>query len=173
MRLLLAAWCCGLLFVQLLPRLPGPALGWLFVIVALALGCIPRLRWCGCLLAAISWAGWYAAHALERRLPEALAGQTFQIVGVLIEAPQSAFDSLRLSLTGVNVATHRWSRQHISVRLSWYRPPFALEPGMRCRVYVRLKPPRGLRNLGGFDAERWYFANAIDAIGYVVAHPDN
>ena len=33
---------------------------------------------------------------------------------------------------------------------------------------MKLKPPHGLHNPGGFDYERWLFSHHIHAMGYVV-----
>jgi competence protein ComEC len=176
MRIPLALWCCGLLLVQLFPQLPQSTLYWSLFASVLILSLLGRgrWRWLTCLLVAMAWASWYGADAIERRLPEARAGQTLRIEGSLLEAPRRGPDSLRFDLIDANVlGAAGWPARRATIRLTWYGAADVPEAGMRCRVYVRLKPPRGLRNVGGFDAERWYFANAIRAIGYVVAHPSN
>lgn len=53
------------------------------------------------------------------------------------------------------------------VRLSWYRGAPALTAGERWRLVVRLKPPHGFANPGGFDYERWLFQQGVKATGYV------
>jgi len=65
------------------------------------------------------------------------------------------------------------------VRLAWYRdgetPATAsdqavsprLRAGERWRLTVRLKPPHGFVNPGGFDYERWLFQQGVGATGYV------
>ena len=63
------------------------------------------------------------------------------------------------------------------VRLSWYRhskhklPEIQL--GEQWRFQVRLKPPVGFMNPGGFDYEAWLFSQNIRATGYVRKHVDN
>lgn len=42
-----------------------------------------------------------------------------------------------------------------------------MEAGDSWRLRVRLKRPNGLMNPGGFDYERWLFAQGFDAVGYV------
>lgn len=53
------------------------------------------------------------------------------------------------------------------VRLSWFGPRPLLHPGERWRLTVRLKPPHGYMNPGGFDYEEWLFSRGIRATGYV------
>jgi competence protein ComEC len=53
------------------------------------------------------------------------------------------------------------------VRLTWYEPPVPLAAGMSLDVVARLKPPRGLRNPGGFDYERWLLLSGYGATGYI------
>jgi competence protein ComEC len=53
------------------------------------------------------------------------------------------------------------------IHLSWYERAPKLQPGQRWQLLVRLKPPRGLLNPGGFDFERWLYLRSIGASGYV------
>jgi competence protein ComEC len=53
------------------------------------------------------------------------------------------------------------------VRLTWYDPPPRLMAGDALELTVRLRPPRGARNPGGFDYERWLLVNGYGATGYV------
>ncbi len=57
------------------------------------------------------------------------------------------------------------------VRLSWYRDAPTLRSGERWRLHVRLKPPHGFVNPGGFDYERWLFQQGIAATGHVTDAP--
>ncbi len=53
------------------------------------------------------------------------------------------------------------------LRLTWYDPPIEVSAGQTYDLAVRLKPPRGLVNPGGFDFERWLFLEGYGATGYV------
>src|SRR5690606_33081513 len=55
------------------------------------------------------------------------------------------------------------------VRLSLYLDgePLEVESGERWQWRVKLRRPRGFANPGGFDYERWLFAEGIGATGYV------
>ena len=54
------------------------------------------------------------------------------------------------------------------IRLTWRDPPVRVYPGDRWQLEVRLKRVYGLRNPGGFDAERSAAMFGIGATGYVV-----
>lgn len=58
---------------------------------------------------------------------------------------------------------HYWGK----IRLSCYDPAQPLHAGQRWRLVVRLKPPHGYANPGGFDYEKWLFIRRIGATGYV------
>ena len=53
------------------------------------------------------------------------------------------------------------------VRISWFDPAPDLRAGSRWRLPVRLKPRHGFANPGGFDYERWLFAQEVKATGSV------
>lgn len=52
------------------------------------------------------------------------------------------------------------------VRLSWYHGE-PVHTGEQWQFEVRLKPPHGFMNPGGFDYEAWLFQQGIQATGYV------
>lgn len=53
------------------------------------------------------------------------------------------------------------------VRLSWFEGAPDLRAGARWRLPVRLKPRHGFANPGGFDYERWLFAQGVKGTGSV------
>ena len=60
------------------------------------------------------------------------------------------------------------------LRLSWYRPyPKELSAGQKWQLNVKLKPPFGMMNPGGFDYEGWLFQHDIGATGYVKKSDNN
>jgi competence protein ComEC len=60
------------------------------------------------------------------------------------------------------------------MKLSWFaHTPQPLRPDQRWRLTVKLKRPHGYANRGGFDYEKWLFANHIGATGSVVAGANN
>jgi len=136
----------------------------------------------------MSWAVIYANQALQHRLPESLAGKTVMVQGRVVGVPENSrrgkhfylsvnrFEPVdfRKSLPGnahsgavpsFNDYTPR------KIRLSWYynrkHRVQAVHAGENWRFLVRLKPPHGFFNPGGFDYEGWLFQQGIDARGYI------
>ena len=106
------------------------------------------------------------AGSIESRLPDYLAGRDVVVRGVVCDFPRADPEALRLVLdrepdTGPTGSCRR--RLH----LSWYDDRPAIRPGQRWQLRVRLKPPRGLANPGGFDFEQWLYQRGIGASGYV------
>lgn len=141
----------------------------------------PVLAWCGGALLAwhclggraallVLLAGWTlcrAAWLIEDRLPVELAGRDLLVSGVVCDFPRSDSEALRLVLeTGTEA---RGAGLPARLHLNWYAPAPELRPGERWQLLVRLKPPHGLANPGGFDFEQWLFQRGIGATGYVRA----
>src|SRR5690606_37250274 len=61
------------------------------------------------------------------------------------------------------------------IRVSWYLPPSKRLPaaGETWQLSLRLKAPRGFKNPGVFDYEKWLFANHIGATAYVRSDKDS
>ncbi len=53
------------------------------------------------------------------------------------------------------------------LRLSWYYPEQKVTAGQSWQFIVKLKQPHGTLNPGGFDYEKWLFAQHIGATGYI------
>ncbi|MCE7896872.1 MAG: ComEC family DNA internalization-related competence protein, partial [Gammaproteobacteria bacterium PRO8] len=141
----------------------------------------PAMAWCaGALLAwhclggraalLVLLAGWTlcrAAWLIEDRLPGELAGRDLLVSGVVCDFPRPDAEALRLVFeTGTDA---RSAGLPARLHLSWYAPAPELRPGERWQLLVRLKPPHGLANPGGFDFEQWLYQRGIGASGYVRA----
>ena len=165
----------GVLLVQWLPRLPPYwSLGVLSLVAAVLGWRCPRWRWLSCVLLGIVWAAWRGASGMDERLPRALEGRDFVVIGTVAELPQARSDAtsfnLRIeqaTLDGKPVALHG----HLNV--SWYDTAPPLPPCSRWHLLLRLKRPRGLLNPGGADSERSSLERGIIATGYVREDPDN
>ena len=57
------------------------------------------------------------------------------------------------------------------LRLNWYYPDQTIKAGQHWAFTVKLKRVHGTMNPGGFDYERWLFAEGIGATGYVRPNP--
>jgi competence protein ComEC len=152
------------LCVHELPRLPGAI--WC---APASLAALLALRWHGTrwlvfALLGFGWAAFAASGRLEDRLPAAARGHDFPLKGFVDTFPVAAPGQVTFS---VSVAEPRPAGVPRRVRLTWYDPPRTLAVGAALDVVARLRPPRGLRNPGGFDYERWLLVNGIGATGYV------
>ena len=113
-----------------------------------------------------------AGEALSLRLDERLSGQNILIQGRVSNIPVNdgkvsrfEFDveSYRLPATAADWQSAAFPGR---IRLSWhYGEP--VDAGERWQLEVRLKPPHGFMNPGGFDYEAWLFQHGIHATGYV------
>jgi competence protein ComEC len=171
------SFLAGIMLIQQLAELPDVSVlvTMLFIILLLV-----TLWWCvndskfRCvfevlifILLGAGWASFYASDYLAHKLPENLAGQEFVVEGLIdgIPVEDDHVQRFMLDLT-------RFETEHRSVvlpgrlRLSWYYGP-RVKAGERWRLLVRLKPPHGFMNPGGFDYEGWLYQQNIHATGYI------
>jgi len=156
----------GILAVQQLTALPG--LAWLIVGVC-GIAVLARLRWWKVLflLLGLLWAIVFAQFRLNERLPEHLAGKDIQVQGYIADLPEHEGNHLRFNFKVVKSEITVPNK----VRLTWYYPDQVIKAGEEWQFTVRLKPPHGNFNPGGFDYERWLFVEGIGATGYVRPMP--
>jgi competence protein ComEC len=157
----------------LLPALPG----WPWLALAFASGMRiwlrgARLRWLGPALLGFGLAGLHAAMGLQQQLPVAMEGEQVEVSGRVVDLPQVEARRTRFRLLVEDGARALRGRR---LQLAWYDdwgatapgPRLQLRAGERWRMQLKLKAPRGLRNPGGFDTEKYALANRIAASGYV------
>src|SRR5690606_10084006 len=121
---------------------------------------VPRLRWLLAALAAFAWTAHVAGERLAERLPLESLGGDFAVSGWIDAFPSAAPGQVSFSFA---VDARRDRSVPKRLRLTWYSPPAPLAAGQRLELVVRLRPPRGLRNPGGFDYERWLFTAGYGA----------
>ena len=168
-----AALLAGVLWVQGLASLPGAG-----IIVAWGLCGLwlwrsaTRWRWLGAGLVGVSLACAHGAHSLSLRLPDELSGAVLQVYGHVSGLPEAGEGNWRFGFTvegGEGAAAGLAGRR---LQLGWYAQPGEslppLAPGSRWQLAVRLRPPRGVVNPGGFDFERRALERRLAATGYVV-----
>lgn len=166
------ALAAGVLALFLQPDLPSP---WPAAGLALLLGAAaPRLPLAGLLAlaaAGFAWAAFQACLTLCEPFPEPLTREVLEVTGVIAGIPGRTTDGgLRFLLEADSVRLAEVETGFRGrVRLSWYRDPPDLRAGERWRLLVRLKPPHGFANPGGFDYEGWLFQEDIRATGHVLA----
>ncbi len=103
------------------------------------------------------WAVIYAHHIKSWSLPQRDIGKDLTISGYVASLPQTAGDHVKF--------TFAWNDTKLA--LSWYRNYPILKAGEKWQFVVRLKPPHGFMNPGGFDYEKYLFQHGIRATGYV------
>ena len=148
--------------------------------VLLALAVLAGLAWRRPLLwplalaaAGFAWAQIHACQLLCQPFPEELVRQTLEVTGRVASLPASTDGGVRFLFQAESAGQDGADTGFRGrIRLSWYQEAPALWVGERWRLTVRLKPPHGFANPGGFDYERWLFQEGIRATGHVLArHP--
>ena len=178
LALAFAAGCGGF---AALPRMPAPWVPWLLAGIATGV-LLAAMGWrrrrpaalapalLGLLAAAGAlWAYLDACRVLCGPFPEHRVSQTLVAEGRVASLPEDKgyadrfmFRIERLRADGGEPLGFRGL-----VRLSWYRERPALQVGERWRLLLRLKPPHGFINPGGFDYEGWLFQRGVAATGHV------
>jgi len=134
------------------------------------------LRYISMALAGALWASVFAQQYLVSRLPEALVGIDILIEGKVIDIPVSKGDARRFVIDADSFEVQTSSLAPLiadypalpkRLRLSWYYSDVDVKAGESWRFLVRLKPPHGFLNPGGFDYEAWLYQQGIHATGYV------
>jgi len=161
-----SAFLAGVLLVQQFAELPDSP--WLIALVVCA-GLMAWLRYRRCLffVIGVTWAIVFAMVRLADRLPEHLAGSDVEISGVIADLPEQDNRRARFDFMVDESAQPLPSK----LRISWYYPGTDIKVGQHWTFTVRLKPPHGSLNPGGFDYERWLFTEGIGATAYVRPFP--
>jgi competence protein ComEC len=116
---------------------------------------------------------YYSAWQLSSRLNEDLIAQNIVISGTVSSIPVTDNEVQRfefsvesrsiLTAETISTVTKAFPKK---IRLSWYYGQ-PVNAGEKWQLEVRLKPPHGFMNPGGFDYEAWLFQHGIHATGYV------
>ena len=154
--------------------LPG-LLPWLLLVVlfAVGFGCwlrVDRLRVLGAMLCGFGLAGLHASATLAAQLPTAMEHSEVIVEGRIVELPQSEPRRTRFRFRVDRSSSQPAALRGKLLQLAWYdQNPAArdLQAGTRWRLTLKLRAPRGLRNPGGFDSEKYALAQRVAATGYV------
>lgn len=166
------ALLAGVAVCLLLPAFPPRWL--LLVLLVPGAACVWRwitLRPFGIFLLGLAFAGLQGMAALDAQLPEPLQGKPLTLSGQVRDLPVVEPRRTRFEFV-VDDNTHQPDAlRGKTLRLSWYdddpQRRAALRAGSRWELPVRLRAPRGLRNPGGSDAEKFALAARIAASGHV------
>jgi competence protein ComEC len=170
----------GNLLLQQFSQLPGWQLPlWSILLLPLLMLFPLRKRYLRVLVwmvAGLLFSLYFAQQRLAERLPVELAGVDVNIVGTVASIPQTGEGAELRFRFAVESAQYQGEDRALPrlIRLNWYHhkgaPPQA---GEQWQLKVRLKPPHGSFNPGGFDYEKWLFQEGIGATGYVRQSKDN
>ena len=189
MSLYALAFLLGVLLVQQFSVLPGSTVLYLvlmFLIAGIILLVVSVKQKCVAIksqstliisfilliIISMMYCTYYAYMQLSLRLDERLSGQNILIQGVVSNLPVNNGKVSRFELDVENyrllATAEDWKTEHFPerIRLSWHSPQL-IKAGQRWQLEVRLKPPHGFMNPGGFDYEAWLFQHSIHATGYV------
>ncbi|MEO6364655.1 MAG: DNA internalization-related competence protein ComEC/Rec2 [Luteimonas sp.] len=164
----LAAGTSGCL---LLPALPSLHLLAVMCVVGFALWLrVERMRLFGAVLCGFGLAGLHGGAWLAQQLPLPMEHGEVVIQGRIVDLPQSEPRRTRFRLRVDGTMSQPAALRGKLLQLAWYdQDPAAreLQAGTRWQLGVKLRAPRGLRNPGGFDSEKYALAQRISASGYV------
>lgn len=159
---------------QFLPTLPPIIMLLIIPATTLMWILLPRGRLLWVLLVGFGWAHAHAILYFQHRPDESIAGQNIQVIGVVSDIPlqqgkvqRFELDIESFELPGYNGPVPR------HIRLSWYYSPALVQAGERWQLTIRLKPPHGFMNPGGFDYEAWLYQKGLHATGYVRKQSSN
>ena len=171
-RALTLAFTAGVLAVITQPALPPATL-----LVPLSIPAL--LPWRGRALWAMTMLGalltcWQAQVLLDQRWPESRYGEEIWVQGRVASLPEQSASPGRDGEVASGT-TWRFLFEPSDpalpprIRASWYRSDQILKGGDCWRLQLRLKPPHGSLNPGGFDYEGWLFRQGIAATATVRA----
>jgi len=174
MRYYAFALVAGIAAFQFVPALP-PRSFYLALPPLLVLLCRSGPVRLGALCAiGFLWAMWRADMFLALRLSPQHSGQLVRLTGTVTGPPVDFGAGFRFDVDASKTYDLRGQALALPrLRLTWYAHGPYPQAGARCALIVRLKPPGGVQNDGGFDREKWLFRERIAATGTVVPHRSN
>lgn len=163
----------GIILLQFFTNLPSFYSFFLLPVFLVLARYRPVFRYCLLFLAGFYWVLLDAHWQSHYQLDESLIGENILIQGRIADIPSQQGRIQRFMfelepLEGIDLT--KFPRR---IRLSWYEQKEPVMAGDHWQLMVRLKPPHGFMNPGGFDYERWLYQNRIDATGYVRTSSQN
>ncbi|MEA9586007.1 DNA internalization-related competence protein ComEC/Rec2 [Xanthomonas sp. WHRI 10064A] len=119
--------------------------------------------------------GWQAAQVVQSQLLPRDEAREITVRGRIVGLPVAEQRRTRFQLRVEHHRTQPAALRGKLLQLAWYDPfgadqigpRAALRAGADWQLQLKLRAPRGLRNPGGFDAERQALAQRLAATGYV------
>lgn len=166
MILFAGALVLGVLTLHLLPTLPEWPWGAL-ALTALALTWHRYTRTMAGFLLGCGLAGVHGQAWLERAVPEALTGTEVTVIGTVHGLPDHGSRRSRFVLDIEETITVPAAFRAERLRVTLFPADPRLAPGDKLRATLRLRPPRGLHNPGGFDYGAWLYRAGIHGLASV------
>ena len=115
-------------------------------------------------------AHWLWIEITRWQLPVTLIQKPVLIEGVISSIPQKKYRGQSFVFH-----TNQINQQKINTHflISWYQHPPQLHVGQHWHLIVKLKPPIGSQNPGGFNYADFLMHQGISATGYVVTRDEN
>lgn len=169
----LAAFCAAVISAQWLPRFASASPIVLFFLAFFTLCLAWRGRqkyrllavWVAVLLG-FAYSQWQGELALMRQLPLHWPERDFTGQVVIEDFAENKGRYWQFTARLEDGATWRTGGA-ARVLLNWYEPDAPPQPCQHWQMQVRLKPPHGLANPGGFDYQAYLLHQHIEAKGYV------
>ena len=134
------------------------------------------LRWIWAAVLGAGLAGLHAAYSLSVQLPPDAGRQDVTVSGRVIELPVHEPRRSVMTFRVDDDAAQPEALRGRRLRIAWYgegygdaagSPHVRVRAGEHWTLDLRVRPPRGLRNPGGFDGERNAMVKRLAATGYV------
>jgi competence protein ComEC len=164
------AFATGCILILLMPTLPVINWFWL-ALLNIFLFLFTPTRYLAITLTAALWTIWQCQNILGNQLGPEHYNKNVTVIGTIASVPEAQSRTVRFDF--IPKDNEALNLPH-KLRLSWYRPyPKELSAGQKWQLNVKLKPPFGMMNPGGFDYEGWLFQHDIGATGYVKKSDNN
>ncbi|MEH6419062.1 DNA internalization-related competence protein ComEC/Rec2 [Pseudomonas sp. CGJS7] len=165
---LLAGVCAALALPWLCPWQMSAAM-----LIAAGYGWWGWPRWRPLAIAGFGFAlaGLHAAYALDLQLPADWEKRDVAVSGRIVDLPVHEVRRSRIEFRVDDDISQPAPLRGALLRLAWYdddpRARGALKAGQRWHFQARVRAPRGLRNPGGADAEKYALMRRLSANGYL------
>lgn len=148
-----------------------PSITSIILLVALFCLLLRTVHYIAYILLGIIWMASVGHWQGGLQLSSAQTSQPIQVQGRVASIVLGAKDvRFNLSVSCINQQCLTINR---SFRLSWREPMWKIQQGQEVTLLVKVKPPNGLANQGGFHYQQWLFSHGIVATGYVKSAPVN
>lgn len=152
-------------------RLPNFTLTLCLVCLAIVALLFQKTRIWAFALFGLCWMASLGHWQYSLQLPLAQIKQAIWVEGK-VQTLEHEIKSARFNLN-VEKINHHALKVERSIRLTWNQPLWSIKQGQQVRLLVKLKPPHGLANQGGFNYQQWLFSENISATGYVKVDTNN